>query len=453
MLGVWSLYYIYLQHSGEFYFLVHDDRSLISLPLYHKEDASSATYPGRNLHQFEKTLESNATSVKKTIVYYHFLDRTWGEFTVANSDDTLLEWWWVLPWVSLRPKARRCPLVLTAIATNASQVALEHPVLEKLYNKSHTTIKVLFQDWSDMGYGKDMHICVKKVAKFIGKENVYVTSRRLIRKRDLSCFSFSNSTCSASTPISTLNGTVWDYQSQKNSISAYIHNGVIAKNDFFVREDYYELLNNRLKELLGYTQGPTHEQFFVHTRSKDVAHFWDIEQHDKYGQFRNIVTKHVASFLRTYNLSGTAGLVSERSRNGRQNASDLYADAMLDHKIIVLAQRDQWEDHFRLLEGLMSGAMIISDPITFLPAGLKENESIVFYNSLEELDRKLLYYLTNEVGRKERVAIAKEGRRVAVEYHREPDVYRRMMLPGNWPTDWRSPVVQIITPRLVDYMR
>ena len=62
------------------------------------------------------------------------------------------------------------------------------------------------------------------------------------------------------------------------------------------------------------------------------------------------------------------------------------------HKLVV-SQRDFWEDHLRLMEGLMSGALVMSDPITHLPAGLKENESIVIYNSLEELEQKILYYL------------------------------------------------------------
>ena len=302
-------------------------------------------------------------------------------------------------------------------------------------------LKLMLQDWSDLGYDRELHTCSARMSKILGKENVYLSSRKLVKDRDLSCFSPRNATCFANTTISSLNGTIRDYQAEPDSISRFIHNGVIAKNDFFVREDYYELLNSRVKQRVHVQGLPTNEHFVSYERNKDVAHFWDTELYDDYGQFRNAVTEHLKEFLAANEFSGTTKLVSNRRHFGRTRTSRIYADAMLDHKIIVLAQRDQWEDHFRLLEGLMSGAMIISDPITFLPAGLKENESIVFYNSLEELDRKLLYYLTNEVGRKERVAIAKEGRRVAVEYHREPDVYRRMMLPGNWPTDWRSPVV------------
>ena len=41
------------------------------------------------------------------------------------------------------------------------------------------------------------------------------------------------------------------------------------------------------------------------------------------------------------NLTVVAHLVSERSRVGRSSTSESYADTLLSHKIVVVAQRDR----------------------------------------------------------------------------------------------------------------
>ena len=68
-----------------------------------------------------------------------------------------------------------------------------------------------------------------------------------------------------------------------------------------------------------------------------------------------MVTQAVGEAMNKHNLTGTAGLVSERGKKGR---SKVYANALLEHKIVVVSQRDFWEDHLRLMEGLMSGALV-----------------------------------------------------------------------------------------------
>ena len=71
-----------------------------------------------------------------------------------------------------------------------------------------------------------------------------------------------------------------------------------------------------------------------------------------------MVTQAVGEAMNKHNLTGTAGLVSERGKKGRSTVSQAYANALLEHIIVVISQRDFWEDHLRLMEGLMSGALV-----------------------------------------------------------------------------------------------
>lgn len=139
--------------------------------------------------------------------------------------------------------------------------------------------------------------------------------------------------------------------------------------------------------------------------------------------------------------------MSERGKVGRTIVSSTYAKALLDHKIVVVAQRDHWEDHLRLMEALMSGSLVMSDPITHLPAGLIVNENIVIYNSMEELVNKVLYYLRDDKGVQERLRISKAGRLLALNDHRGNHRLERLMLGENWPTDQANPVATLLNCR------
>jgi Glycosyl transferases group 1 len=86
-------------------------------------------------------------------------------------------------------------------------------------------------------------------------------------------------------------------------------------------------------------------------------------------------------------------------------------------KIIVVAQSDEYEDHDnRLMEALASGALVMVDSMLAPVAGLQNNTNIIFYDSLESLDRLIRYYLVEHPST--RHAIAKRGREYALNYHR-----------------------------------
>lgn len=95
-------------------------------------------------------------------------------------------------------------------------------------------------------------------------------------------------------------------------------------------------------------------------RPLDVAHYWDEKQtkdrqkeYRYHSQLRNTVSGVLSSLNGT--MAGTrkiralAKTVSEgEGSKGRTEVFEAYAKSLLTTKIVVVAQRDIWEDHFRL---------------------------------------------------------------------------------------------------------
>jgi len=90
---------------------------------------------------------------------------------------------------------------------------------------------------------------------------------------------------------------------------------------------------------------------------------------------------------------------------------------MLRSKIIVLSQRDEWEDQYRLMEAMVSGAMVMTDAMLSLPTGYHDALNIVEYHSAVDLLDKITYYLDPQ-HESERLAIATQGRTLAMTRHR-----------------------------------
>ena len=105
-----------------------------------------------------------------------------------------------------------------------------------------------------------------------------------------------------------------------------------------------------------------------------------------------------------------------------------YAAALLSHKIIIVCQRDSWEDHYRLMEALAGGALVMTDPMHPLPAGIEDGKQLVVYESIAALKDKIKYYLEHE---EERLEIAQSGHDVAMSRHRS---WHRMeeLVFGDW---------------------
>lgn len=116
-------------------------------------------------------------------------------------------------------------------------------------------------------------------------------------------------------------------------------------------------------------------------------------------------------------LRMVGGLIGADKRKGRNGASLEYVESLLSTKIVVVCQRDSWVDHYRLLEAMTGGAMVIADTTQILPRGLRDGESVVLFHSFSDLREKLLYYLHPNHDQ-ERMDIAKRGWEIAMGYQR-----------------------------------
>ena len=120
--------------------------------------------------------------------------------------------------------------------------------------------------------------------------------------------------------------------------------------------------------------------------------------------------------------------VGQRARPGRNSVQADYVDALLRSKIVITSQRDRWEDHYRLMEGLACGTLVFTDPMSTLPHHLKDGESLVVYRSISELKEKILYYVEHE---DERLTIARKGHHIAMNNHRSWHGLERIIF-GDW---------------------
>jgi hypothetical protein len=211
----------------------------------------------------------------------------------------------------------------------------------------------------------------------------------------------------------------------------YQHTSLIA------RTDTLQALQRILLKDAYHNASSLHDSIEESPKSVDIAHYWPNDGHSNINTVASKL-RHQMNRLVCHNdndndndnndnnsnnntLSSSkkytvfCGLVGTADRVGRRKAQTSFIQAMLDTKIIVVTQRDKWEDQYRLYEALLSGAMVMTDSMLTLPEGLQSNVSIVEFDSAVDLHNKARYYLEH---REERIAIAKRGRAVVLSRHR-----------------------------------
>lgn len=160
-------------------------------------------------------------------------------------------------------------------------------------------------------------------------------------------------------------------------------------------------------------------------RPLDVSFFWKRGDFSHYGFYRRRIGAVVKNLHhstigqdKSHQIEAHVD-VSYSDEKGMEagNTQSQYVLDLLSSKIVVIAQRDEWEDHYRLMESLASGALVLSDPMIAPPAGLEDKRNIVFYNNPKELKSFIRYYLLPE-NEKERNRIALEGFKLAMGRHR-----------------------------------
>jgi hypothetical protein len=156
-------------------------------------------------------------------------------------------------------------------------------------------------------------------------------------------------------------------------------------------------------------------------RERDIAHFWRRDDYSHYSSLRNKVSALVESLSGKHSNGREIHTVTKilgEVEGMEQGIIELeYIEQMIRTKIIVVAQRDEWEGHWRLLEALASGAMVIADKALAMPNGLVDRKSIVLYDSAETLKEAIYYYLDPK-NDKERLQIARTGWEMTMGRHR-----------------------------------
>ena len=173
-------------------------------------------------------------------------------------------------------------------------------------------------------------------------------------------------------------------------------------------------------------------------RPVDVFSPWRIGMDVNLAKHRNGIAQALQAISAEYNgangdatkpkLEMLLESVGQRARPGRNSVQADYVDALLRSKIVITSQRDRWEDHYRLMEGLACGTLVFTDPMSTFPHHLKDGESLIVYRSLSELKEKILYYVEHE---DERLMIARKGHHIAMNNHRSWHGLERIIF-GDW---------------------
>mmetsp|Transcript_19150 Transcript_19150/g.44370 ORF Transcript_19150/g.44370 Transcript_19150/m.44370 type:complete len:617 (-) Transcript_19150:104-1954(-) len=176
-------------------------------------------------------------------------------------------------------------------------------------------------------------------------------------------------------------------------------------------------------------------------RAMDVGFFWKPGDYSHYSMYRRDIAKviktlHHSTLAKKADDSSAADdndnddkeplrrmenlvQISYTDEKGMEagNVQYKYTLELLSCKIVVIAQRDEWEDHYRLMESLASGALVMTDRMIALPEGLEDGKSIVVYDSPQQLKQLLKKYLKPD-HKAERRRIAKKGYEAVMGRHR-----------------------------------
>lgn len=155
------------------------------------------------------------------------------------------------------------------------------------------------------------------------------------------------------------------------------------------------------------------------TRALDVIHLWNAHDTEYFSTYRS----QISSLLDTMRGRIVAGrpiksltaLQGDHSHTGRWIACPKYVAALLRSKIVVVTQRDRWEDSYRLMEALASGAMVLADTMLAPPPGIVDGIHLRFFTSKHDLKSLIAYYLQYE---QDRIRIAHAGWVEAMSRHR-----------------------------------
>ena len=160
-------------------------------------------------------------------------------------------------------------------------------------------------------------------------------------------------------------------------------------------------------------------------RDVDVGFFWKSGDYSHYGFYRRDIAKVIKTLHHSAldkkngkRMENTVGIAySEEKSMESGHVQFRYIEQILACKIVVITQRDEWEDHYRLMESLASGALVMTDSMVALPDGLVDKVNILIYDSPKMLKDLIKYYLSPE-NKTERKRIASKGYKLVMGRHR-----------------------------------
>lgn len=180
---------------------------------------------------------------------------------------------------------------------------------------------------------------------------------------------------------------------RKNNISYGLkkYNREVIPIGFYIREDSYNYVNSRRLE-----------------RDYDISCLFNGKDRGLRRDIYNHLVKRKSNKI-------FVGCI-ERKKKYYNEVNNGYLDQLLRSKIIVTSNPKNHEGDYRLYEALLCGGLVLVDKfIVPVINSFRDREHLVYYSSLEELDKLLEYYLLNE---EERERIALNGREYALRNHR-----------------------------------
>jgi hypothetical protein len=213
----------------------------------------------------------------------------------------------------------------------------------------------------------------------------------------------------------------WDSKKQ------WVRRGKIMKNTqqglgpvlhapHFLRESFVDLMVEALK-----ASRQKLSKIVSHSRKLDVIHVWRKGDSSHYGRLRRQVSLAIQQLsgtkLKKHSLRWLVRPQGNDDEIERGTVQPEYVANLLSSKIVVVAQRDEWEDHYRLMESLASGALVLTDEMLAAPHGLKNGTNIIVYKDVPTLQRMILHYAHPD-NEEERRTIAQKGFDLAMGKHR-----------------------------------
>lgn len=261
-----------------------------------------------------------------------------------------------------------------------------------------------------------LQTCSKLIPVVGGKHNIRYAKRSIVQGRQ---FNWT---------------TRWvDHGFYSNNTGRELTGGPILHSPYTVRTDHVVAL----ARILAGTKFSSPVDY--EPKQWDVAHFWRKGNYPV-SHLRNQIADVCKDLDETVLPSGRklkayCKIVGNRGTAGRRSVNEQYLIKLLKSRIVIVTQRDQWEDHYRLMEALAGGVMVVADMMLSLPKGLVDRESVVLFRSKKELHDVITYYVDHE---NERRRIAQKGWEIAMGRHRS---WHRMeeLLFGQPLTDIDNP--------------